>query len=84
MAEKKKPKNVIQIVQSNIKDIDYRDLEKIRDIMRDELFNRDMTLIQENCSANLKRLEKGLNEVIKKEINKQLRSSRVDYNPENH
>ena len=62
---------------------DYRDLEKIRDVVRDELFNRDMKLMQESCSTNLKRLEKGLNEVIKKEIKKQLRSSRVVNNAEN-
>jgi uncharacterized protein with HEPN domain len=65
-----------------MKDIGYRDLEKIRDVVRDELFNRDMKLIQESCSTNLKRLEKGLNEAIKKEIKKQFRSSRVDNDAE--
>jgi uncharacterized protein with HEPN domain len=81
MDEKKKHENMVQIVRSNIKDIEYRDLERIRDVVRDELFNRDMKLIQESCSTNMRRLEKGLHEVIKKEIKKEiekkLKSSRV-------
>jgi uncharacterized protein with HEPN domain len=72
MVKKEKYENMAKIVRASIKNIEYRDLERIRDIVRDELFNRDMKIINENCDTNMKRLKKGFHEVIKKEIKKEI------------
>lgn len=75
MDKKKKHENMVQIVRSNIKNVEYRDLERLRDIIRKEIFNRDMKLISEDFNKQLKKLDKGLHVIIEREIEKKLRTS---------
>jgi len=68
MDEKKKYDNMVEIVRSNIKNIELHDLETIREIVRKEIYKRDMRLISKEFDKQFKKLDKVLNEKIKKEI----------------
>ena len=59
---------MVQVVRSNIKNIELRDLETIGGIVRKEIYKRDMQLISKEFDKQFKKLDKVLKEKIKKEV----------------
>jgi hypothetical protein len=65
---------VVQIVRSNLKNIELRDLERLNDVIEREIYKRDIQLISEEFNSQFKRLDKVLDEKIKREIERKTKS----------
>lgn len=73
MGNKKKNENVVEVVLSNIKKIEYRDLVNLRDTIKEEIYRRDTRQITEDINEQLQKIYKKLHKEIKKEIEEKTR-----------